>query len=87
MKQKPAIRYDPKAEGTYIELGEKAQIRVLNHPLAPNTPTDAVTTRVIEIGGKGVFQTKNTIYVPDGLSEEWFETVTGKFEILPVREE
>ncbi len=87
MKMKPVVRYDPKAEGTYIVLDEKAVVWVLDHPSSPHKPDIAYTSRVIEIGERGVFQTRNSIYVPAELSDEWFAEATGKFKIQPVTTE
>jgi hypothetical protein len=61
---KPVVNYDAKAPGTKIVLGEPAIVWALNHPLSPDKPDTAFTSKVIEIGERGVFQTRNSIYVP-----------------------
>ena len=68
---KKVVRYDPTWIGTYIELGYSAMILPLDHPdgVRVSNGYPARTSVVREIGSRGVYQTKNTVYKPVGVED------------------
>ncbi len=60
---KPVVRYRKRMDD-HIVVGDGAYVYAYNHPVCGTTVVH--TTVVLSIQPDGTFETKNTIYTPDG---------------------
>jgi hypothetical protein len=68
MQAKPAAVYKKgsvQSMGGNITLGERIMIEVVTHPAQRLNGKQIITTPVTFVGGWGVFETKNTVYIPE----------------------